>query len=132
MTRIERNWAIHATITAALFAVPYKFWLTTPVLQNISIGNWRLLAISVAVGLGLGLSRMSVATPILSCGATLGLLVGGTIAVWTAPHDVAISVYCAFASHFKSFWREVLVLVATATLAALCSGYLRRHQPLLR
>jgi hypothetical protein len=63
MSPVERNWAIQAALTVAVFAVPYKFWLTTPVLQNISVGTWRLLAVLFAVGFGAGLSLMGVSTP---------------------------------------------------------------------
>jgi hypothetical protein len=132
MTPTKLNWATHATVAAAVFAVPYKFWLTTPVLQNISIGYWRLLAILVAVAVGAALSLMGVATPALSCGAIVGLLTGGSVTAWTAPTDVAISPYRAFASHLESCWREVLILVVAATLATRCSSFLRKHRPLVQ
>jgi len=41
VTRIGLRWRIHAVIAAAMFAVLYKQWLTTPVLQHVSIGRWR-------------------------------------------------------------------------------------------
>jgi hypothetical protein len=123
---------IHATSAAALFAVPYNFWLTTPVLQDISIGYWRLLAVLVAAAFGLALSLMGMATPALSFGAIVGLLMGGSVAEWRAPHDVAISPYGAFAIHLESFWREVLILAAAATLAARFGYLLRKQRPLVR
>jgi hypothetical protein len=132
MSPSKLSWVIHATIAAALFAVPYNFWLTTPVLQDISIGYWRLLAILVAAGFGIALSLIGIATPALSFGAIVGLLMGGSIAEWKASHDVAISPYGAFATHLESFWREVLILAATATLAARFSYLLRKQRPLAR
>jgi hypothetical protein len=116
---IKLDWAIRASIAAALFAVPYDYWLTTPVLQYVSIGRWRLLAILVAAACGAALSLLRVSTPALSCGAMAGLLIGGTLAALKAPNDVPISLYGAFASHLESFWREILVLTTTATLVAL-------------
>jgi len=65
MTPIKLRWAIHASIAAALFAVPYKYWLTTPVLHYVSIGRWRLLAILVAAACGAALSLLRVSTPAL-------------------------------------------------------------------
>ena len=128
MTSIKLRWAIHASVAAALFAVPYKYWLTTPVLHYLSIGRWRLLAILVAAACGAALSLLRVSTPALSCGAMAGLLIGGTLAAWKAPNDVAISLNGAFASHLESFWREVLVLTTAATLVALACDYFRRRR----
>jgi len=128
VTPIKLRWAIHASIAAALFVVPYEYWLTTPVLQFVSIGRWRLLAILVAAACGAALSLLRVSTPALSCGAMAGFMIGGTLATLKAPNDVAISLYGAFASHLESFWREILVLTTAATLAALCCDYLRKRR----
>lgn len=56
-----------------------------------------------------------------------GLLLGGTWAAWKFPNDVAISVYGAFASHLKSFWRETLMLTFTAALAGFCCAYIAKR-----
>jgi hypothetical protein len=98
------RWSIHAFIAAAVFAVLYKYWLTTPALQYVSIGRWRLLAVVVAAACGGALSLLRLSALALSCGAMAGLLVGGTLARGTFPNDVAISVSHAFASHLESFW----------------------------
>ena len=124
---IRLNSILHESFTAALFATLYKYWLTAPVLQFVSIGHWRVLAILVAMACGATLSLMGVATPTLSCGVAFGLLAAGTVAAWTAPNDVAVSLHGAFANHLESFWREILILIAAATLAALCCNYLREH-----
>jgi len=127
VSRIGLRWPIHAFIAAAIFAVLYKQWLTTPVLQYVSIGRWRLLAVVVAAACGGVLSLLRFSTLALSCGAMAGLLLGGTWAAWTAPNDVAISIYHAFASHLESFWREVLTLTLATTLTAfLCAYFAKR------
>jgi len=102
------RWPIHAFIAATIFAVLYRYWLTTPVLQYVTIGRWRLFAIVVATVCGSTLSLLRVSRSALSCGAMAGLLSGGTWATWKSPNDVTISVYAAFASHLESFWRETL------------------------
>ena len=112
------RWAIHTSIAAAIFALLYKYWLTTPVLQYVSIDRWRLFAIVVAAACGGALSLLRVSLSALSCGAMAGLLLGGTYAVWKAPNDVAISVYAAFGSHLEYFWRQMLMLTFAATLGA--------------
>jgi hypothetical protein len=128
VTPTKVRWAIHASIAGALFAVPYKYWLTTPVLHYVSIGYWRLLAILIAATFGILLLLLRVSISALSCGAMAGLLIGGTFAAWQAPNDIAISLYGVFASHLQSFWREILVLTSTATLAALSCDYIRKRR----
>jgi hypothetical protein len=128
VTPIKLRWAIHASIAAVIFAVLYMYWRTTPVLKYVSIGRWRLFAVVVAAACGGALSLLRVSVPTLSCGALAGLLIGGTLAAWKAPNDVAISGFGAFASHLESFWREVLILAFAATLAALCCDYLRKRR----
>jgi len=120
--------AIHASVSAAIFVVLYKYWLTTPVLQYVSIARWRLLAIVVAAVCGGVLSLLRVSTPPLCCGVMVGLLLGGTWAAWTAPHDVTISVYDAFASHLKYFWQEILRLTFVATVAGFCCAYFTKRR----
>lgn len=126
-TQTGMRWGVHASITAATFAVLYKYWLTTPVLQYVSISSWRLFAIVAAAVCGGVLSLLRVSTPALTCGVVAGLLLG-TWVTWTSPHDVSISVDYAFTSHLQSFWREILSLTLAATLAGLCCAYfIKRH-----
>jgi hypothetical protein len=127
VTRIRMRWPIHASFAAAIFAVLYRYWLVTPVLQYMSVGRWRLFAVVVAAACGGVLSLLRVSTPALSVGAMFGLLLGGTWAAWKFPNDVAISVYGAFASHLESFWRETLMLTFTTTLAGFCCAYIAKR-----
>lgn len=128
VTRIKLRWPVHALIAAAIFAVLYKHWLTTPVLQYLSIAQWRWLAIVVAAACSGALSLLRFATLALSGGAITGLLLGGTWAEWTVRTDMPISVSYAFASHLESLWREVLRLALTTTLTAFLCGYLARRR----
>jgi hypothetical protein len=122
------RWAIRASITAAIFAVPYMYWLSTPVLQYVSIGRWPLFAIVVAAAFGGELSLLRVSTSALSCGAMTGLPIGETLAASKTPNDVAISGYGALASHLESFWRQALIRTFAATFAAPCCVYLRKRR----
>jgi hypothetical protein len=103
------------------------------VLQYVSFGRWRLVAVIVAAVCGGAFWLLRVSTSALSCGAMAGLLLGGTWAVWKFPNDVAISVYAAFRSHLESFWRETLMLAFAATFASLlCAYFFRRNNSDLR
>jgi len=132
VTRIGMRWPVHASFAAAIFAFLYKYWLTTPVLQYMSVGRWRLFAVVVAAGCGVALSLLRVSTSALSCGVMVGLLLGRTWAAWTFPNDVAISVCAAFASHLKSFWRETLLLTFATTLAGFCCAYFAKRRVNIR
>ena len=131
MNPIKMRSAIQACVTAAILAVLYMYWLTIPALHYVSIGNWRALAIVAAAVCGATLSMLRVSTPVLSCGAMGGFLLGGTL-VWKDHSDVMISVYAAFADHLAVFWREILILTLAATLASLCCNYLRKHRANVR
>jgi len=128
VARIGLRWTVHALITAAIFAVLYKHWLTTPVLQYVSVAQWRWLARVVAAACAGVLSLLRFFAIALSCGAVAGLLLGGTWAAWTAPHDVTISVYHAFASHLESLWREVVRLAFATTVTAFSCAYLVKRR----
>jgi len=125
---VALRWLIHTSLSAAVFAVLYKYWLTTPVLQYMSVGNWRLFAIAVAAACGGVLTFLRFPISALSCGAIAGFLLGGTWAAWKFLNDVRISVYAAFASHLESFWRETVILTFAVTLAAyFCSYFAKRR-----
>ena len=128
VTRLKLCWPTHALIAAAIFAAMYKYWLTTPVLQHVSIARWRLLAVVIAAACGAAMSLLRFSALASSCAALTGLLLGGTWAAWTAPNDVSISFAHAFASHLESLWREVLRLSFTTTLVAFLCSYLANRR----
>jgi len=54
--------------------------------------------------------------------------VRGRLGCLEVPSDVQISVGAAFVSHLESFWREVIILTASATVVAFCcSRYAKRR-----
>jgi predicted ribosomally synthesized peptide with SipW-like signal peptide len=128
VSRIGFRWPIQALVTGAAFAVLYKSWLTTPVLQYVSIGQWRLLAIVIAAACGGALTLLRFSTSALASGALAGLLFGGTWAAWTAPNDVAISATQAFASHLESLWREGSTLACATTVTAFFCAYAKKRR----
>jgi len=126
------RWLVHTSVSAAVFAILYEYWLTTPVLQYMSVGNWRLFAIAVAAAFGGVLSLLRFSTSALSCGTIAGLLSGGTWAAWKFPNDVSISIYAALVSHLESFWRETVAFTFAVALAAFCCAFFAKRRASVR
>jgi hypothetical protein len=126
----SRITVVRTSVIAPLIAVLYRYWLVTPVLQYLSIGRWRLVAIVVAAGIGCVMSLLRLPTLALSCASVAGLLLGGTWAAWQVPNDVPISVSGAFASHLESFWRQIIILTVATTVGGFCCARLiKNHRP---
>jgi hypothetical protein len=115
-------------VTAALVAILYRYWFVTPVLQFITIGQWRIAAIVVAIAFGGVLSLLRLSRITLVCVSLAGLLLGGTWAAWQAHNDLRVSIGGAFASHVESFWREVIILTVAASIGAFCCSRLISHR----
>jgi hypothetical protein len=121
---------INTLLSITLVAILYRYWLATPVLQYVSIGRWRILAIVVAAACGGVLSLLRLPVLALACGSMGGLLLGGTWAAWRVPNDAPVSVGAAFASHLGSFWREVIILTVAVSVGELCCArFTRRRFP---
>ena len=119
---LRRREIFGTSLTALIIGILYRYWLVTPALRYLSIGQWRFLAIVVAAACG-GVSAMfGLRVIALAAGATAGLLLGGACAAWGFPSDVQVSIGEAFVSHLESFWREVIILTASATVVAFCSS----------
>ena len=117
---LRRREILGTSLTVLIIGILYRYWLVTPALRYLSMGQWRLLAIVVAAACG-GVSAMfGLRVIALACAATAGLLLGGAWAAWRFPSDVQISVGAAFVSHLESFWREVIILTASATVVGFC------------
>jgi hypothetical protein len=126
----SRITVVRTSVIALLIAVLYRYWLVTPVLQYLSIGKWRLVAIVVAAGIGCVMSLLRLPTLTLVYASVAGLLLGGTWSAWQAPNDVPISVSGAFASHLESFWRQIIILTVATTVGGFCcSRLLKNHRP---
>jgi hypothetical protein len=115
-------------MAAAPIAILYRYWLVAPVLKYLSIGQWRFLAIVVALACGGVLALLRFPVLALACGSMVGLLLGGTWAAWQAPHDVPVSISTAFVSHLESFWRTVIMLSVTATVSGFCCSRFARRR----
>jgi hypothetical protein len=126
----SRITVVRTSVIALLIAVLYRYWLVTPVLQYLSIGKWRLVAIVVAAGIGCVMSLLRLPTLTLVYASVAGLLLGGTWAAWQVPKDVPISVSGAFASHLESFWRQIIILTVATTVGGFCcSRLVKNHRP---
>ncbi len=88
----SRRCFINTSFAAALISILYRYWLVTPVLKSLSIGQWRLVAVVVAAASGCLLFRLKLPMLALACASMAGLLIGGTWAAWQAPSDVTIGV----------------------------------------
>jgi hypothetical protein len=124
------NWrrvAIAVLVAAVPIAILYRYWLIAPVLQHVSIGQWRFLAVVVAAVCGVLLALLRVPMIALACGALAGLFLGGTWAAFQAPHDVLMTVRDAFLSHLEPFWPTVLLLTVTASVSGFCCSRLARR-----
>ena len=126
----SRITVVRTSVSALLIAVLYRYWLVTPVLQYLSIGNWRLVAIVVAAGLGCVMSLLRLPTLTLVYASVAGLLLGGTWAAWQAPNDVPISVNGAFVSHLESYWRQIIILTVATTVGGFCCSRLVKNHRL--
>lgn len=115
-------------MAAAAIAVLYRYWLVAPVLQYVSIGRWRFLAIVVVAGCGGVLALLRVPIVAVACGTMAGLLIGGTWAAWQVPHDLPMSVSHAFLSHLEPFWRTVILLTVVATVSGFCCSRFARRR----
>jgi hypothetical protein len=119
-----------ACVAAAVIAILYRYWLIAPVLHYLTINQWRLAAIGVAVTCGFTFSLFKIPMPALPAASLAGLLIGGTFAAWRAPHDIPMSAITAINSHLQSFWREVALLTGVITLSAWCVTRLtKRSRP---
>src|SRR5256885_7053779 len=109
-----------ASIFTMAISLLYRCWLICPALRYVSIVQWRAVALVVAAAAGCGLALLRLSFPTSASVMTVALLLGGTWAAWSAPHDVPVSFNSAFFSHLESFWREVLILTGTAVVSRFC------------
>jgi hypothetical protein len=115
---------------AIAIAVLYRYWLVTPVLEYLSIHEWFLLGVAVAVAIGCVMSLLRFSTLAQISASVIGLLLGGTWAGRQTPSDVAKSVSCAFESHLEVFWRPMLVLILAIAVGQFwCTRFLRTRTP---
>ena len=127
MVPISARGVMKLCMAATLSAILYRYWLITPVLNHLSLAQWRAVAIGVAalVGSLWGLSKWNIST--LACGSMVGLLAGGT---WTALPISHGSIVDAFESNLESFGRDMIILTTAVALGGhYITRFSRRHRP---
>jgi hypothetical protein len=118
--------AIRLLLCAMLSAILFRYWLTTPVLDRMSIGQWRAVGISVAALIGslCAFSKWNVST--LACGFVVGALAG---CFWAAfPMDHRGSIADAFYSSTELSGSDIAIFTATVTLSGCWFARARRRR----
>jgi len=119
MVPVSRREVVRVSIAATLSAILYRYWLITPVLDHLSLNQWRAVAIGVAalVGSLWALSKWNLSA--LVSGFMVGVLAGGTWAHWQVSHA---SLGDAFESNLECFGRDMIMLTVAVTLSGYCSA----------
>jgi hypothetical protein len=104
-------------VAVVLTAILFEFWLTTPVLEDLTQNQWRLVAVGVMVLLGVSWSLAQWNLSTLFAGSMVGLLVGGTRVSLPISHG---RIGEAFRSILGSFAADMIAF----TFAAIASAYL--------
>src|SRR5262245_37751363 len=128
MLPLSTRAVVKVSIAAALSAILYQYWLSMSVLHYLSVNQWRAVAIAMAVAVGTIWVLCRWGLSALVCGFIVGLLVGGTWAEWQFPQDVQRSLDDAFASHWESFWRDMILLTVAVTGSGFCSARLAKSR----
>ena len=125
MVPIKRRDTAGVLIAAILSGVLYRYWLITPVLEYLTINEWRVLAVLVMLVIGSvwPLFEWKVSSRVV--GFIAGILVSGAWLEWRAQDALPASFGSAFQSHLESFWPDVTMLTAAVMLGAYCSKRLR-------
>jgi len=107
----------------------YRLWLTYPILQNLTVSEWRIVAILAAAIFGAA-AALAKLPPYFSVPAILvGLFFGGAWAGLSAPHDVPTTFLAEFVGHLRGFWPEVVLLSEVPLICSLgCARLLQRNR----
>lgn len=123
MKRIARA-SVLAITFCVLIGVLYRYWLIYPILQHLTIAQWRLLATVIVAMIGAISAVLRLGTLTFTPIVAVGLLAGGTWASMSAPHDIRTTLAMDFMSHLEALWGDVLRLIVVGTLSNFCSVYL--------
>lgn len=107
-----------------LTAVLYRFWLTYPILDKLTMGQWRIAAILAAASFGVFAALLRLPTYMLTAAVAIGLWAGGARAGLGAPRDTPTTFFDESVSHLQIFWREILLLIAVSTVGKFWCDYL--------
>ena len=79
--------SILTSIVLGLVAILYKYWLTLPVLNYLSVGQWRATGVAVAAILGVAFGMAKLPAYYFGPAVALGLLLGEAWAELSFPSD---------------------------------------------
>ncbi len=116
-------------ILAVLVSMFYRFWLTYPILQNLTVSEWRIVAILAAAIFGAASALAKLPTYFSVPVILAALFFGGAWAGLSAPRDVPTTFLAEFAGHLRVFWPEVVLLSAVSLICSLCCAHVlqRKH-----
>ena len=109
----------------AMTTILFELWLTTPILEHLSLNQWRGLALCVAglMGCFWSLLRWNLSTLVISF--MVGLLVGGTRAALPIEHG---RIGDAFQSNLALLGTDEITLALAALVGAHCVSRLMPRQ----
>ena len=116
-------------VFAIIVSVTYRFWLTYPILRNLTLGEWRAVAILVAAVFGIASALIRLPAYFGPLAMTVGLSLGGAWASLSAPHDVRTTFLAEFTGHLEIFWREVVLLTTISLICSLCCARILQKKP---
>jgi len=130
MAPIKRRDVVGLLVAATLSGILYRYWLSTPVLEYLTINEWHGVAVLVTLAVSgvWPLFKWNVST--LVVGFTAGILVAGTWLEWRSQRALPSSVGAAFQLHLESFRSDVIMLTVAVLFGGYCSARLtnsRRH-----
>jgi hypothetical protein len=108
---------VRLLIAAALTAILFESWLTTPVLEHLTRNQWRGVAFGVMAVLGVLWSRAEWSLSTLVVGSMAGLLLGGTRVSLPISHG---RIGDAFKSILESFGADMIAFILAATVSGYC------------
>jgi hypothetical protein len=126
---IEVRTAIWMSFPTALTAGLYWQWLTAPVLDRLSIDQWVVVAIAVALMMGAVLGWLKVSLPAMVWSVLAGQFLGGTCASFQAPKDMIIPFLDELAAAFRhslELWRHPILLTVGVAAGGLLGHAVKR------
>ena len=124
MRRVSTSNVIAWPILVVVTAASYRFWLTHPILHELTLSQWRMAAILAAVVLGAVTALLRQPAYLVTSAVATGLLLGGVWAAFSAPHDVPTSFAAELVGHLRAFCREVVLLSVVSAASNFGCAYL--------
>jgi hypothetical protein len=107
-----------AASTIALFvACAFVVWLIAPVLNHVTVVQWRIIGLLAIAAMGL-MTHRTLATGWIAVSAAVGILLGGALASQVVPNDMRASAFESLRFSID-YWREACVGAVTSTASVL-------------